>query len=277
MKKQIALGFGALGTALAILPLFAAFEAHVINVTARIENALDVPVKFLDYGTVFPQEVLLKDIPVRLSESFLKEVRVDDVEYYIRQKPKCAITRNNGTEYDNIVGNDGRHVNTGTGHVVPDLSTDDPTDYKIDCGPEPRRLVADETWGPLPMLCPYLSKHERTEDGTEIENDGSMPAFHVPFTVDAAGVHWNEVDGRLSKIAQDIADNWVIDLAVPCFGNYCAQDWAEFVGDQNPAEKQNASKWTQSIENEHKIFGCDLWIEVSEVSERPIITESTSL
>ena len=40
MKKKIVLGLAAAGTALAMLPMLAAFEAHVINVTARIENAL---------------------------------------------------------------------------------------------------------------------------------------------------------------------------------------------------------------------------------------------
>lgn len=275
MKKQIALGLAVLGTAVAVLPLFAAFEAHVINVTARIENALNVPIKYLDYGTVFPQEYLLKDVPVRLSGSFMNEDRVDDVEYFIRQKPKCAITWNNGTEYDNTVGNDGRHTSTGTGHVVPNLETTDPTDYTIDCGKEPRELKDGETWGPLPMLCPYLSKHERTEDGVEIENDSSMPAFHMPFWVDASGVHWTEVDGRLTKGGGDIDDNWIIDLAVPCFGGYCAQDWAHFVGTKNPDEKKNASSWTQPIKNEHKIFGCDLWLEVSKVSQAPYVPPTT--
>lgn len=266
--KKVLVGLGAAATALAMVPLFAAFEAHVINVTARIENALEVPVKFLEYGTVFPQEYLLKNVPIRLSQSFLTEDRVDDVEYIIRQKPKCAITwlGPSGWEYDNTVGPDGTHIYTATGHV-----TLDPVDVPyVDCGPAPRQLDASkgEIWGPLPLLCPYLSKHEDTDDGSETNNDGSMPAFHEPYTFVGHQVVWNDVKGRLSKLAQDIADNWVIDLAVPCFGGYCAQDWAEFVHDKNPYAGDPA-QWVQPIENEHKVFGCDIWIEVGGISLPP--------
>ena len=38
--------------------MFAAFEAHVINVTAKIENALAVNTTPIEFGTVFPEEVL---------------------------------------------------------------------------------------------------------------------------------------------------------------------------------------------------------------------------
>src|SRR3989344_5533173 len=103
MKKQIALGLGALALAATTLPLFAAFEAHVINVTAKIENALNVPLQYLDFGTVFPQEKLEKPVTITLSQSFVAEGRVDDVEYFIRQKPKCAITTAGGTAYDQTI------------------------------------------------------------------------------------------------------------------------------------------------------------------------------
>lgn len=293
MNKKIALGLAAVGTALAMLPLFAAFEAHVVNVTARIENALTVPVKILDYGTVFPQEYLLKDVGVALSQSFIDAGRVDDVQYFIRQKPKCAITTNGGQNYDNTVGQDGTHLYTGTGHVIPTLNdplTDEDeskggTAYTIDCGPTPRPLNgpadvgADETWGPLPSLCEYLSKHENTTDVNDgIEGpedlDKNVDAFHVPFTVANGLVTWTEAKGYLAKSDEDERDNWVIDLAVPCFGGYCAQDWADFVKGKNPTQdtQEEADSWTQPIANEHKVFGCDLWFEVSGVSTAPTPT-----
>src|SRR3989344_2583728 len=78
--KKVLLGLGAAGITLAMIPLFAAFEAHVVNVTARIENALEVPLSHIDFGTVFPQELLFRELPVRLSGSFMTEDRVDDVE-----------------------------------------------------------------------------------------------------------------------------------------------------------------------------------------------------
>ena len=98
MKKKIILGIAAAGTAIAMLPLFAAFEAHVINVTAKIENALNVPIvkDGMQFGTVFPQEKLDKTFDVTLSQSFQDENRVDDVTYEIRQKPKCGVVEPGG-------------------------------------------------------------------------------------------------------------------------------------------------------------------------------------
>jgi len=249
--KKIVLSVVALGTTLAVLPMFAAFEAHVINVVAQIENALNVPASHLDFGTVFPQEHLEKNVEIFLSESFQREPRVDDVEYIIRQKPKCGITENNGTV---LIGG------TVTGHVIPNGQGG----YTVDCGDEPI-LGEEQSFGVLPLLCPYLSKHERTEDGSETDNDGSLPAFHDPFTVDNDTVSWLDVKGRLAKSAQDFDDNWIIDLAVPCFGDHCAQDWADFVHEHNPAA--DADAFIQDPNNEHKVFGCDLWVEVTEVSE----------
>jgi uncharacterized protein YegL len=273
--KKIIIGFAGIATALALIPMFAAFEAHVINVTAKIENALSVPVEPLDFGTVFPQEYLVKRIPVGLSQSFLDEPRVDDVEYVIRQKPKCAITSLDGTTFDSSVANDGTHLFTRTGHVFPGTVPDPALaryhqfeGYYVDCGFAPRELTAEEQWTLLPMLCPYLSKHEDSEDGSETDNDMSLDAFHNPFSVSTTtgAINWLEAKGRLAKSVQDIHDMWLIDLAVPCFGGYCAQDWAEFVERHHIGEGVNADHWTQPIENEHKVFGCDLWIEVYNIS-----------
>jgi hypothetical protein len=259
MKTKIALTLGAFGTALAMLPMFAAFEAHVINVTAQIENALEVPLEHMDFGTVFPQEYLVKNLPISLSQSFMDEGRVDDVEYIIRQKPKCGLTTDDGRE---LIGP------TATGHVVVDPQTGE---VRVDCGPHPTDADGQQlpgTWGQLPLLCPYLSKHEVSEDGSETENDGSLDAFHKPWTVLPDGsIVWNDVEGRLTKLAGDFRDLWEIDLAVPCFGDHCAQDWAEFVEKYHPGEGDNADMWVQDIANEHKVFGCDLWVEVTEVSE----------
>jgi hypothetical protein len=271
MKKQIALGLGAVALAVTTLPLFAAFEAHVINVTAKIENALKVDPHFLNFGTVFPQEKLEKPVNIELSDSFIAEGRVDDVSYFIRQKPKCAITTENGTKFDETLATDGKtHLYTGTGHIKfgDDPSTPAVEESYIDCGPAPRALVASETWGMLPNLCPYLSKHsERLAPGGY--EDGALPSFHKPWKISATSsiVYWNDVQGHLSKIAQDFKDTWMIDLAVPCFGGYCAQDWEAFVHGINPDADPNEFKG--NIADEHKVYGCDLWVEVSGVSLTP--------
>ena len=260
MKQKIALGLGALATTLAVLPLFAAFEAHVINVTARIENALAVSTNAIDFGTVFPQEHLDKPLRVALSGSFLSEDRVDDVEYFIRQKPKCAVTAQNGTVM--------LEFPTATGHMTVDESGN----LIVDCGKDPRSLdendnplPAGSTWGVLPNLCPYISKE------SEDQNDGDTPSFHQPWKVvqnddGSYSIEYLDTLGYLAKSAQDEVDNWLIDLAVPCFGGYCAQDWADFVHGINPDADPN--DYDQDIDNEHKVFGCDLWVEVAGVSER---------
>ncbi|MBI2097792.1 MAG: hypothetical protein HYT46_02595 [Candidatus Vogelbacteria bacterium] len=246
--KKIFVGLLTLGAALVVIPMFAAFEAHVINVTAQIENALSVTTNALDFGTVFPQEHLDKTVDVALSQSFIDEPRVDDVSYFIRQKPKCAITSNNGESFDS--------ENTATGHVI----VDEQGNISIGCGEPPRTLVTGESWGSLPSLCEYISK-----EGDD-ENDDTTPSFHQPWTIDDGEIDWLDTFGYLTKDGNDISDTWTIDLAVPCFGGYCAQDWADFVNDINP-DAGDPNQYTQPIENEHKIFGCDLWVEVDGVSE----------
>lgn len=265
--KKILMGLAAAGTAIAMVPLFAAFEAHVINVTARIENALSVPVTPITFGTVFPQEQLDGELPIQLSQSFLDEDRVDDVQYIIRQKPKCGVVHEDGT------------VNPSwTGHVVTYPVYDQQIiigyRYYVDCEKERPINVPSNEQDPefylLPSLCPYLSKHEITRDpidGGEGDNDEGLAAFHQPFMIDqqTGKIIWTDVSGYLSKIALDTLDNWIIDLKVPCFGGYCAQDWADYVHGINP--QANPDDYVQPISNEHKVFGCNLWVEVTGVSE----------
>lgn len=230
-----------------MVPLFAAFEAHVINVTAKIENALSVNADPIEFGTVFPQEELDADIHVLLSESFIEEDRVDDVDYIIRQKPKCGWTLEDGT---NLLG-----IPTKTGHV---------DDNGVITCPDPGNPLRPQgsSYGQLPLLCPYLSKHKDPADVEE--GDFELDAFHQIGATSTEGWVWNDASGHLSKDDQDTEDWWIIDLKVPCFGDHCAQDWDDFVFSHN--EGANPDDFIQPIENEHKIFGCDLWIEVTGVS-----------
>ncbi|TSC69306.1 MAG: hypothetical protein G01um101466_94 [Parcubacteria group bacterium Gr01-1014_66] len=234
--KKILFTLGAAGVAVALVPLFAAFEAHVINVTARIENALNVPVQSIDFGTTFPQEKFDKTFDVRLSDSFVAENRVDDIDYVLRQKPKCW----NNNEQQPVFG-----------QVTED------TNGKFVC--------KDPNFTILPLLCPYLSKEEITEDG-RVENDGkAIPAFHgLPGPWTPATTLLYQTNGKLIKSGQDLSDTWNIDLKVPCFAGHCAQDWEQFVHGINPNVKPE--DYVQPKENEHKLFGCDLWLEVGGIS-----------
>jgi len=54
----------------------------------RISNRLYVSPSHLEYGTVFPEEVLFQSVFIKLSRSFLKNSGLDTVEYKIRQRIK---------------------------------------------------------------------------------------------------------------------------------------------------------------------------------------------
>ena len=133
--KKVLLSLSAIGATLVMIPMFAAFEAHVINVTATIENALNVPINELKFGTVFPQEKLDQTFNVSLSQSFQDAVRVDDVDYFIRQKPKCGLP----------------------------IEASDPVAYsafgQVTEDAQGNFICKDENYVVLPLLCPYLSKH----------------------------------------------------------------------------------------------------------------------
>ena len=239
--KKILLGLGAAGITLALIPMFAAFEAHVVNVTAKIENALNVPLEPINFGTVFPQEQLDRTLDVHLSQSFIDENRVDDIDYIIRQKPKCQLVSQNSVDLPQF----GRVTEDLRGNFV----CEDEVHYDI-----------------MPLLCPYLSKHEISSDGLVAENDSAgIKAFHgLPGPWTMATTLATQVKGHLAKLQQDFDDLWNIDLKVPCFGNHCAQDWESFVLGINASS--TPADYIQPIENEHLLFGCDLWLEVTGVS-----------
>jgi hypothetical protein len=89
INKKIFISLASVGAVVASAAMFAAFEAHVINVTAKIENALYVDSYGIDFGTVFPQEYISdQDFVVGLSDSFKAQGRATTVNYKIVQKDK---------------------------------------------------------------------------------------------------------------------------------------------------------------------------------------------
>ena len=235
--KKILLGIASLGAALALLPMFAAFEAHVVNVTAKIENALFVHPADRTFGTVFPQEHLEQGIFITFSESFSAgdQNRVGTVEYVIKQKPKPreAYVTQVGVEAARDWCHDPLNAPADPGDLT-DL-------YYVNC---------------MPNLCPYLSK---TPDGFPApSNDVGVKPFHDPN--DPA----NFATGKINKFGVDVGDNWIVDLAVPCFQGHCAQDWASFVTGLNSAVT-DPSIYELPLSLEHQVFGCDLWVEVTKI------------
>jgi hypothetical protein len=89
--KRIVLLVAALVLVVSGVAAVSAYEAHLINVRAHVENALTVDTAHVDFGTVFPQEWLSGNITVQTSESFRDETqdRVTTVNYavYVEWKP----------------------------------------------------------------------------------------------------------------------------------------------------------------------------------------------
>ena len=175
----------------------AAFEAHVVNVTARIENALFVHPESLEFGTVFPQEHLETSFFITFSNSFSTALqkRVGRVDYVIKQKPKPRVD----TPEERLWCHDN----------WPPANIGDPADpYYVRC---------------YPFLGPFLSKHPDNlpATGPNGNNDVGVPAFHNPFDPSSYAL------GKLVKFNpngtttnNDPGDFWTIDLAVPCFEGF---------------------------------------------------------
>jgi hypothetical protein len=204
------------------LPLVAAYEAHVINVTAKIENALYVHPESQIFGTVFPQEKLFGSFFVTTSESFSAEnqTRVKSIDYVIKQKPKPKDTKDAKWCHENLP--EGYYQN-------PPIITPLPDEYLAKC---------------YPVLCYYLSK--LPDNVPSPGNDKGLPSYH-PLGAVATGTI-NKVIG----LGMDPADQWIIDLDVPCFKGECAQDWTH-------------QGWEPPAKYDGTTFGCDLWIEVTKI------------
>jgi len=230
--KKVVISLVAVGVVVAGVATMSAFEAHVINVTAKIENALSVLPTEIDFGTVFPQEYLTDEFTVELSTSFLEEERADDVHYVIRQKPKPIWEEplECGQEFADI------------------------EEARAYCHDHPEDLNCCYL-----SLCPYLSKLDGDPDDN---NDTGVPSYYVE---DGNGDYCEAPNpdyatGFLSKLAADISDLWIVDLKVPPVAGFVGQDW--------PVDCPTVA------ENEQE-YGCDLWIEVTEVSR--ISTETLGL
>ena len=312
--KKAGIGLATVAIVVAGVAAFSAFESHIINVTARIENALQVSDGPIEFGTVFPQEYITEDISVALSESFRGEDRVDDVRYVIKQKPKvkepCQPTPPPSPDLLTLGG----LIGVASAQEVPC----DPSDPHANPQPgdpyatifpstHPEGIVAwryceenlplnapydlDETdlqaeywqYCYLP-LANYLSKHEITPDG-DPDNDQSVDAFHQAYIWDEDGSHLNPdfiATGYLAISDEDLRDRWTIDLKVPCFINQCAQ---EADNEDNDIDDHIPGFFVPHdfrlpTSTEHAVFGTDLWIEVTEISlseEPPPPTDETTI
>jgi hypothetical protein len=218
MKKKIFVLLGSIIVIIAGIVAVSAYESWVVNVTAHIENSLYVHPESQDFGTMFPQEKDIRSFFITTSNSFSAkdQRRVLNIDYAIKQKPKPKNPADSDWCRDNL-----------------------PSGYYND--PPEITLLSDEYLAKCyPVLCYYLSK--LPDNFPSPGNDSGLAAYH-PLTAMATGT--------INK-DRDPADQWVIDLDVPCFYGECAQDWTH-PNYEPPAEFNGMT------------FGCDLWVEVSNI------------
>ncbi|HLC90128.1 MAG TPA: hypothetical protein VJG65_04150 [Patescibacteria group bacterium] len=259
--KKILLVISAFAIALATVPMFAAFEAHVVNVTAKVENALSVNASPIKFGSVYPQERRYsRIINIHPTSAFRNNPRLEWISYVIKQKPKPKVDR------DEII-----FPSTNPGGISAH-------EYCLNNAPQTYDAQSEYATYCFPSLCPYLSKEKvitdpvgepQIENGPmnvpweqrEIHTEYGVTAFHDPSDPRFWASGWVRYYGQ---------DWWRLDLAVPCFDGECAQDWPDFVRatSQNPEIDPANYVLPQSLRGQ--VFGCDIWIEVTGFESKPI-------
>jgi len=221
-KKLILTGIALVAISLGVIGM-SAFEAHVINVTAHIENALGVSTNALDFGTVFPQEYFAnQNFTINLSDSFKTQTRLSDVEYKIEQKPKCI---NDILQYV--------PCEVGASSTNPNICA---------C---PVRTAQ------VPDLCRFLSKMPQDGDG-----DVGHPSYYIdnsptgPSANDECLPSAVLASGKLDKQTNDLSDTWTVNLKVPPIAGSVGQDWPVSCADF-------------TVPTDGTTYGCDLWVEVT--------------
>ena len=185
-------------------------------------------VEFAASGTPDSLGVFLDDV------QFFALGRIGEISYVVRQKPKCVDAQG---EHPQVTEENGEFV-------CPDGST------------------------MMPLLCPYLSKHELTGDPEQQENDSpGINAFHgLPGPWNLATTLATQVTGALSEPQGDLGDQWNVDLRVPCFRGACAQDWPDFVRTESGNPDIDPEVYKADPALEHEVYGCDLWVEVTSLN-----------
>lgn len=227
--KKIILALVAMVAVAGGLVAMSAYEAHIINVTAHIENALTTHGGPISFGTVFPQEYTERDFYIQLSSSFQGQdpLRVNQVDYVIKQKTKCSC--------DDATGNE-----CPLGQYAPVNYTDDqcPAGYS-----------------PMPSLCKFLSKLPKDNESGDVgvasyyNNSGTPSDPSDDYCTSYTGQEM--ASGYLNYSDDDYQDNWAVDLKVPPIDGTVAQDW--------PAGCPTVAQ--DSVD-----YGCDLWVEVTNIS-----------
>ena len=99
--KKVILILAALVLVVSGVAAVSAYEAHVVNVTAHVENALSVSATQLTIGgtAAFPEEWLEGSVTVDTSSSFKTQSRVNNVDIKLCAEPKPAGTAPGNLDY----------------------------------------------------------------------------------------------------------------------------------------------------------------------------------
>jgi len=237
--KKIALLFLGVVVVAGGVAAVSAFEAHIINVTAHIENALGLDTSAIAFGTVFPQEYVTRGFKVSLSSSFLAQCtdpavpgcRVDEVNYKIEQKPKPIWPK-------------------PTPSCTQGYTTEE--EARVYCKANP-----SDTNCCYKDLCKFLSKIS-TDAGTVSEPSYFHPAVVSPSPTPAfcATPSPAPATGNFDLSDADALKehNWLVDLKVPPVKGFVGQDWP-------------ASCASYTVPTDGADYGCDLWIEVTGIGK----------
>jgi len=176
--------------------MVSAYEAHTINVTAHVENAMTVDIKTMHFGTVFPEEWLTREFTIHTSDSFCYELRKgdDQIEYdiYVVRKPIPQDPRPvpYPTHYETILGED-YYYWLGDAMYIGINPTDEwPNDPDASPHPGDLDLVGDPS-STVPVASENLSKI--FPPGIEL-GDRVVVGLDVPVFID----YYNEATDLLA-------------------------------------------------------------------------------
>lgn len=268
MSKKLVLTCAAIISVVAGVVGLSAFEAHIINVTAHIENALAVTPTAIEFGTVFPQEFLVRGpIEVSLSSSFMDQNRVDEVTYKLVQKPKplplasgAIVETTLASAYavgsTSITVNSTANMSAGQdiaiGYLLPGMERNliasiGGNTINLTTALANNHAAGEKVVVVYQDLCPFLSKNPTQE----LPGVVGVPSYFNPGPPAFCEAPASEIGlGRLDKSEGIITNNWMVDLKVPPVAGTADQAW--------PVSCANFVVPTSGTD-----YGCDLWFEVT--------------
>ncbi len=232
---------------------YAAFEAHVVNVKAVVENALTVSTDSVEFGDVIYPSIQRPgfsnaSVTVSLADSFVASDRLEGVSYVLKLKPKVKLSCDSpqapqpceplkapypGDPWaDVVIGSSTVPAWQYCEENLPeDASTTDAVTYTVDLSNPYWQRCYLPLGGWLALVKSLAESSSSTATlptmlATDfLTVDREVLAFHQPYVWNASGTSAlatsSIAEGLLSKNASDTADVWFVGMASPCFYGFC--------------------------------------------------------